>query len=559
MTNPRRVSFLHLSGPRRGEVDRLPVPALIGSEAGTDVRVPGASARHALVFEREGELVLQDGGSGSGTLLDGELVQEAVLRDGDVLELGPGGPKLRLRDEERARVPLVRSPTSTSQASASLRDEHARRVSLMRALAWARPEGAPDRLSDLRGFARTLLRETAARTTLPFRFTLVGLLALGALVFAWTQWEAHRVRSELVRLREALQAAEADRLGFYARIEEERKKAEDDRSALEGRIEELRRREEQLNRRLAEAATGEVSAVRRDLEQTRGRLASLESERAVGERIIREYGPGVCLIQGAYAFYDRDARPLRYRLEEGRPTRDEEGNPLLDPAGTGSVHLVEYFGTGFLVDRAGLVLTNRHLAEPWWNDPSADALVARGFIPRFTLFRAFFPREAEPFELEVVRHAESTDLSLLSLDRRGRRIPVLPLDRTGRGAVAGQPVVVVGYPAGLEALLAKTDGAVAKEVLAAAGKSSERITEVLAQKGLIRPSTTQGHIGDVTRSDVVFDAPTTQGGSGGPVLNKDGVVIGVEYAVLTKFGGNSFGVPIGYAVELMKGARTRVR
>ena len=511
----RRLSFLHLSGPRRGAIDPVPLPALIGSDAESPVRVPGVAARHASVFERDGEVILQDGGSGSGTLLEGELVQEAVLRDGDVLELGAGGPRLRLRDEDAPRVPL--------------------------------------------GKARLLLRETAARTTLTIRVTLAGTLALGGLVFAWTEWQAHRMRVELGRLRDALQASESERQRFYARIEEERRKAEADRSVLGARVDELRGREEQLNRQLAEAAAGEVHAVRKDLAETRDRLTSLEGERATGERVIRDYGPGVCLIQGAFAFYDKDARPLRYRLEEGIPVRDDEGNPVLDPTGTGAVHLVEYFGTGFLVDRRGLVLTNRHVAEPWWNEGVADALIAKGFKPRFTLFRAFFPREAEPFELEVVRHARATDLSLLHLDLRGRRIPALPLDRTGRGAIAGQPVVVVGYPAGVEALLAKTDGGVVKEVLAAAGTSSERITEVLARKGLIRPSTTQGHIGDVTRSDIVFDAPTTQGGSGGPVLNKEGVVIAVEYAVLSKFGGNSFGVPVGYAVDLMKGAGQKNR
>jgi hypothetical protein len=34
-------------------------------------------------------------------------------------------------------------------------------------------------------------------------------------------------------------------------------------------------------------------------------------------------------------------------------------------------------------------------------------------------------------------------------------------------------------------------------------------------------------------------------------------VIGVEYAVLQRFGGNSFGVPIGYAVELMQRSRAK--
>jgi hypothetical protein len=528
----RSLAFLHLSGPRRGQLDNVSLPAFIGSEAGNDVLVPEIAARHAIVFERDGEVVLQDAGSGSGTMLNGEPIQEAVLRDGDLLDLGSAGPRLRLRDGNAPPVPLGQ------------------------ALAWARPEGAPD----VPSFARALLHETSVRTTLAFRITLAGVAFLAVLLVGWTQWQAHRVRLEVGRLREALQLAEEERGRFYARIEEERQMAEADRSALAARMEDLRSREEQLNRQLAEAASGEVHAVRKDLVQTRERLASLETERAVGERIIREYGHGVCLVQGAYAFYDGDARPLRYRLDESsRTLRDEDGSPALDPAGTGAVHVVEYFGTGFLVDRGGLVLTNRHVAEPWWNDVTAEALLARGFKPRFTLFRAFFPREPEAFALEMVRPSETSDLALVRLDLRTRRIPALPLDRTGRGAVPGQPVVVVGYPAGLEALLAKTDGAVVKEVLLAAGTSSERITEVLARRGLIRPSTTQGHIGDVTKSDIVFDAPTTQGGSGGPVLNKEGLVVAVEYAVLSKFGGNSFGVPIGYAVDLLSAARKKAR
>ena len=75
-----------------------------------------------------------------------------------------------------------------------------------------------------------------------------------------------------------------------------------------------------------------------------------------------------------------------------------------------------------------------------------------------------------------------------------------------------------------------------------------------ATRKLIRPSTTQGHIGDATATDIVFDAATTQGGSGGPVFNKDGRVIAVEYAVLPQFAGNSYGVPMRYALDLLKGS-----
>ena len=115
---------------------------------------------------------------------------------------------------------------------------------------------------------------------------------------------------------------------------------------------------------------------------------------------MQDYGPGVCLIQGAYLFRDAEGRPLRYKLDEnGNALKDADDNPLLDPEGQGPVHEVEYVGTGFLVDRRGLVLTNRHVAEPWWNDEHAQSLAERGFTPKQTVLRAFFPKEKRPFEL----------------------------------------------------------------------------------------------------------------------------------------------------------------
>jgi S1-C subfamily serine protease len=296
-----------------------------------------------------------------------------------------------------------------------------------------------------------------------------------------------------------------------------------------------------------------VQALKDELAATRGRLEALETERAAAERIIKEYGAGVCLIQGSYAFYDASDRPLRYRVDtSGLALRKPDGSYELDVAGGGGVHTTLFIGTGFLADRRGLVLTNRHVGEPWWKDGAAELLIGQGFRPRLATFRAFFPHETSPLPLTVERLSEKADLALLRVDIRKRRIPVLPIDARRAAAVPGRPVVLVGYPTGLEALLAKADASVVRQILDSAGTHPERMTEALSRKGLIRPSTTQGHIGDVTRTDIVFDAPTTEGGSGGPVFNKAGAVIAVEYAVLQRFGGNAFGVPMPYAVELLR-------
>jgi S1-C subfamily serine protease len=522
------LTFIHLSGPRRGETDVVQkLPAGIGSDPGEAVVVPGAAGLHAALLAREGAVILQDAGSGAGTFLAGEPVQEAPLRDGDVVELGSGGPRLRFRND-------------------------ADDVSLVQALSWARPDGAPDRISDTTGFLRVLRRELRARTTRPFRYTVTLLLAVAVSIVGWSVYQSIRLGLEVRSLRREVRAAEEERRFFERRVEEERHRADRERAAFERQGREFRRREAELNAQIKDATAGEVKSLRTELLATRERLTSLETERAAAEEIIRKYGGGVCLVQGSYAFYDSSGQPLRYQTDDsGQPVKSSDGNVVLEVAAKGEIHTVEFFGTGFLVDKRGSVLTNRHVGQPWWNDATADALEGAGFQPRLVSLRGFFPRERQPFELVLERHSEKADLALLRTDLRGRKIPVLPLAQDGTAAVAGQPVVLVGYPAGLEAILAKADSGLVKQILATQGTDAHRVTETLGQKGLIRPSTTQGHIGDVTKTDIVFDAPTTAGGSGGPVFNKAGLVIAVEYAVLEKFGGNSFGVPIGFARDLI--------
>jgi serine protease Do len=369
-------------------------------------------------------------------------------------------------------------------------------------------------------------------------------LVVVAVAGGWHQ--STRLQREVAGLRRSVQAAEQERRGLISRVDAARRGGEAERSLLAARIADLSRPE----RAAApdEAGTVEAASLRDQLESAESRLLALESERTAGQRVIRDYGGGVCLIQASYAFYDESGRPLRDRPDDGvaatAAERDGDGD-------AGDVHTVDYYGTGFLVDPDGRILTNRHVAEPWWNDETADRLAAAGYKPRFVTFRAFFPHQQDPFDLEMERKSESMDLAVLRVDLRGRRVPVLPLDRSGTGAVPGQPMMVMGYPTGLEAILAKAESGVVKQILESQGPSSERVTEALSRQGLIRPTTTQGHIGDVTRTDIVFDAATTQGGSGGPIFNKQGQVIAVEYALLTKFGGNSFAIPISYAIELL--------
>src|SRR5437867_6165690 len=74
----------------------------LGREPGLDVVIASTAAnvsrRHAEIRRQEGVYVLVDLGSFNGTFLNGRrIVGGEILHDGDVVQLGPGGPSLRFR------------------------------------------------------------------------------------------------------------------------------------------------------------------------------------------------------------------------------------------------------------------------------------------------------------------------------------------------------------------------------------------------------------------------------------------------------------------------------
>ena len=73
----------------------------------------------------------------------------------------------------------------------------------------------------------------------------------------------------------------------------------------------------------------------------------------------------------------------------------------------------------------------------------------------------------------------------------------------------------------------------------------------LARGGYVAPLATMGSIGQITAGAIVYDAETTHGGSGGPVLALDGAVVALNAAVLPEFGGSNLGVPIQRLRELL--------
>ena len=79
-----------------------------------------ASGRHAEIRSEDERYLLIDAGSRNGTWLNGQRVKHAALRPGDEIELGRGGPKLKVQAMQGR--PGRRRAISRSAAAVSARD-----------------------------------------------------------------------------------------------------------------------------------------------------------------------------------------------------------------------------------------------------------------------------------------------------------------------------------------------------------------------------------------------------------------------------------------------------
>lgn len=316
----------------------------------------------------------------------------------------------------------------------------------------------------------------------------------------------------------------------------------------------LKQQSDQLRQKISDAEPGEVSTLRKQLEETTTRLKRVESESESAEEVIRSYAPSVCLLHVSVSFVDRaSGRPLRYVgiNADGEPLHDSDGNPLYTLEGRAPEVRADFFGTGFIAGE-GRILTNHHVAQPWWKDDELAAVSGQGLNPSIAELTAYFPDAKAGVPVSVSEISEQADLAVLKGDLSGLKKTILRMDARKEAAVSGQPLLSLGYATGISAILARAGEDAVNDIVKATGGNPTEVVNELLRRKLIRPLVTQGHIGDVLPDKIVYDAQTTSGGSGGPLINRDGEVIGVTFAVVKGFGGSNFGVPIRFAQPLLK-------
>jgi S1-C subfamily serine protease len=406
--------------------------------------------------------------------------------------------------------------------------------------------------------AETAVEALSAGTNAKRRFWLIpAILVLGAAVVLAglaTVISNRHSRKDTLQLK-----AEVARLnGGILQQEELLRRAEQTRASLaasdtSGTRESLKAQTKEIRKKItADGADGE--SLKTQLQETQNRLNRLENEGRVAETIVHKYGPSVCLLHVVVELRDKDSgQVIRLAADAtGKPLVDDKGMVSLETDGTGPPLQIDVFGTGFLVGRDGRLLTNHHVAEPWWDEEELKQLLDKGAVAFASSYTAYFPASPQGIPANVERISAQADLATLKLQTPAPpHTALLELDDRSEASVTGDPVVLIGYPTGIEGILARAGSDVTRKVAENAHGVAQIVSQLAAQH-LIRPTTTQGHIGDVLKDKIVYDAATTSGGSGGPLFNREGKVIGVNFAILSDFGGSNLAVPVRYADELVK-------
>ena len=173
-----------------------------------------------------------------------------------------------------------------------------------------------------------------------------------------------------------------------------------------------------------------------------------------------------------------------------RPT--QEGS---DQASAVRVHLV---GSGFIIDSSGIIVTNKHVIE------GAQSITV-GLMDKRRL------------PARLIAAGRQIDLALVKVDA-GRPLPVLTFGDSDQLRI-GDPVLAIGNPLGV-------------------GMS--------VSSGIV--SALNRDIMDSPYDDYIqTDAAINHGNSGGPLVDKEGRVIGVDTAIYSSHG-NTGSIGLGFAI-----------
>ncbi len=504
------IALEHLTGPSRGTVMWLDGSTLdISLRADRFLRVSqsgSGEARDDLIarLHRAEDSYEIEAIEGRTIWVNGVRVSAQKLHHRDMIEFGETGPLSRFR--------LYRKDRPARKTAAEI---------LYDGLVYLRVSRQPVANRVFRvfnGLARRLMRETTGLFRLGVILAIVALAALA--------YQQNRLN---LLLQQRIEIGVTRLESFAATL--------------------ARTRKETLT-------PSDLKALRRDIGQRLSsnaeRLADLERRSQASARVIAESMASVVFIQGGYGFREPSSgRMLRHVVDDdGGLLISPMGQPLLSLDGNGPVAERQFTGTGFAVGDGGALVTNRHVALPWENDANVETLAKQGLEPVMIKYIAYVPGKEAADTIELARVSEDADLAVLR--RTGAADPISGLTLADAPPSPGDEVIVMGYPTGLRAMLAQSGEDFIEELEKTEDVGFWSVAGRLAERGYIAPLASRGIVSQATPATIVYDAETTHGGSGGPVLDIYGSVVAVNAAILPEFGGSNLGVPVAKLQALLE-------
>jgi len=237
----------------------------------------------------------------------------------------------------------------------------------------------------------------------------------------------------------------------------------------------------------------------------------MEHERAI-IGVVEEVSPAVISIVATKdvpiieRHFDVFEDPFGFRFQV--PQYEDRGTERREVGG----------GSGFIISPEGMVLTNRHVVE----DESAEYTI--------------FTNEGEKFDAEVIARDPIQDLAIMRI--QGEEIfPTVRLGDSSK-AIIGQTAIAIGNALG----------------------EFKNTVSVGVVSGLDRTiSVIEGGRVYTFEGVIQTDAAINRGNSGGPLLNLDGEVIGINTAMVIGAQNIGFSIPINVAKRTIESVVTHGR
>ncbi|HVW17443.1 MAG TPA: trypsin-like peptidase domain-containing protein, partial [Solirubrobacteraceae bacterium] len=179
-------------------------------------------------------------------------------------------------------------------------------------------------------------------------------------------------------------------------------------------------------------------------------------------------------------------------------------------------------GSGFVVARSGLILTDAHVITTAGQGAVGSARAARSVYVQFA--------DGDRVPARIVGYDLYDDVGVVKVDPRDHAVHPVPLGRSDE-VVVGAPVAAIGSPF---------------------GNADSLTVGVVSATGRAIPSLT-------TRYDLVdaiqTDAPINHGNSGGPLFDARGRVIGINAQIRSSGAGSGF-EGVGFAVPIDSARRS---